>query len=98
VSASGLDEAKKLANAILAARYAACVTIVPAVESMYWWEGKIEQGEESLLVIKTTADQYAPLEKAIKDMHSYEVPEIVALSVKAGLPQYLEWVVQEVHK
>jgi len=96
VATSGLDEAKRIATAILTARYAACVTILPSVHSMYWWEGKIAQEEEAMLVIKTTANQYGPIEKAIKELHSYKVPEILALPVKYGLPQYLEWVMREV--
>lgn len=96
VSASGLDEAQRIANAVLTARYVACVTIVPAVRSMYWWEGKIAQEEESMLIMKTTANQYEAIEKAIKELHSYKVPEILALSVKGGLPQYIEWVMREV--
>ena len=96
VATSGLDEARKIANAVLTARYAACVTIVPSVHSMYWWEGKIAQEEESMLVVKTTGDQYGAIEKAIKELHSYKVPEIVAVAVKDGLPQYLEWIRREV--
>lgn len=96
VATSGLDEAKKIANGVLTARYAACVTIIPSVHSMYWWEGKIAQEEESMLVIKTTADQYESIEKAVKKLHSYKVPEIVSLPVKDGLPQYLEWIMREV--
>lgn len=96
VATSGLDEAKKIAHAVLTAREAACVTIVPAVHSMYWWEGKIAQEEEAMVIMKTTANHYGAIEKTIKELHSYKVPEIVALSVKDGLPQYLEWVAREV--
>lgn len=96
VATSGLDEAKNIAHAVVTAREAACVTIVPAVHSVYWWEGKIAQGEESLLIMKTTPNQYEAIEKTIKKLHSYKVPEILALSVKDGLPQYIEWVMREV--
>ena len=96
VTTSGLEEARKIATAVLTARHAACVTIVPSVRSMYWWEGKITQEDESLLAIKTTANQYGPIEKAIKELHSCKVPEILALSVKDGLPQYVEWIMREV--
>jgi len=96
VATSGLDEAKKIAQAVLTAREAACVTIVPTVHSMYWWEGKIAQEEEAMVIMKTTANHYRAIEKTIKELHSYKVPEIVALSVKDGLPQYLEWVAREV--
>lgn len=96
VATSGLEEAKRIANAVLVARQAACVTIVPTVQSMYWWEGKIAQEQESMLVIKTAANQYRAIENTIRELHSYKVPEIVAFSVKDGLPQYLEWVVREV--
>lgn len=96
VATSGLDEAKKIAQAVLTAREAACVTIVPTVHSMYWWEGKIAQEEEAMVIMKTTANHYRAIEKTIKELHSYKVPEIVALSVNDGLPQYLEWVAREV--
>lgn len=96
VSTSGLDEAKNIAHAVLTAREAACVTIVPAVHSMYWWEGKIAQAEEAMLIVKTTPNQYEAIEKTIKKLHSYKVPEILAIPVKDGFPQYIEWVVREV--
>lgn len=98
VATSGLEESRKIANAVLTARRAACVTILPLVHSMYWWEGKIAQEEESMLIIKTMANQYGPIEKAIKELHSYKVPEIVALPVKDGLPQYIEWMMREVSR
>lgn len=96
VATPGLDEAKKIAHAVLTARDAACATIVPTVHSMYWWEGKIVQEDEAMVIMKTTANRYEAIEKTIKEVHSYKVPEIIALSVKDGLPQYIEWVMREV--
>lgn len=92
VTASTLDEAQRLSKAAVEARVAACATILPVAQSTYWWEGKIVNEEESLVLIKTTADRYQALENLIRGAHSYKTPEILALPVSQGLTQYLEWV------
>jgi periplasmic divalent cation tolerance protein len=68
---------------------AACVNLLPGIESIYRWEGKVERAGEVLGIIKTT--RYADLEAAIRELHPYEVPEILALPVAAGLPEYVKW-------
>jgi periplasmic divalent cation tolerance protein len=90
--------AEAMARSLVERRLAACVNILPAVQSVYRWQGAIEEATESSLLIKTSSARYAELEQAIKDMHPYELPEIIALPIQAGLPAYLEWLLQETNK
>ena len=83
------DRARAIAEALVERRLAACVNLLPGVESIYRWEGKVERAGEVLAVIKTT--RYPELEAALKELHPYEVPEILALPVAAGLAGYLAW-------
>jgi periplasmic divalent cation tolerance protein len=83
--------ARDLATETVQARLAACVNIVPAVRSIYWWQGKVTADEESLLIIKTTASRYAELESAIVQHHPYDVPEILQIPIAAGSQSYLAW-------
>jgi periplasmic divalent cation tolerance protein len=91
-TASSTHEAETLARLVLEARLAACVNLVPGVESMYWWEGKLEHGREVLMVIKTQRALLEPLTAALKSAHSYSVPEVIALPIVGGNPDYLAWV------
>ncbi|TWG83456.1 divalent cation tolerance protein [Cupriavidus gilardii J11] len=84
--------ARAVTRAVLEARVAACVNRMPPCESEYWWQGRIESAREWPLIIKTTRERYGELERVIRAAHPYDVPEIVALPVVAGLPAYLEWV------
>lgn len=83
--------AETIARSLVERRLAACVTILPAVHSIYRWEGRIERAEETALLIKSTQSRYAELQAAIAELHPYDVPEIIALSIVAGLPAYLQW-------
>jgi len=87
-----VESARAAARTLVEEGVAACANIVPGVESIYRWEGKLETSAEVLMVLKTTTAQYAMLQARITELHSYEVPEIVALRVQDGLPQYLKWV------
>jgi periplasmic divalent cation tolerance protein len=87
--------ARSLAEALVAERLAACVNILASCRSVYRWQGKVEDAEEVPLLIKTTADRYAALEAAIRARHPYELPEIVAVPIARGLPDYLAWVAAE---
>ena len=90
--------ARQLGRALVERRLAACVNIMPAVESVYRWRGAVEEAGEVTLVIKTTAGRYAELEEAVRALHPYELPELIAVPVTAGLPAYLHWVAQETRK
>lgn len=85
-------DAPALAEALVRQRLAACVNVLPGVRSTYRWQGQVEQAEETLLVAKTTQARYAALETAVRRLHPYELPEIVAVHVTGGLPAYLQWV------
>lgn len=90
------DCADRLAKGLIETRLAACVNRLPPVQSVYRWEGQIERASETPLVIKTTAERYPELEAWLRAAHPYDVPEIIALPLVAGLPDYLNWVRQEV--
>ena len=86
------DIALKIARALIERKLAACVNILPECTSVYRWQGKLETATEVPLLIKTRAAIYSEVEAAIKSLHPYELPEIVAVPVERGLPDYLEWV------
>ncbi|HTN67322.1 MAG TPA: divalent-cation tolerance protein CutA [Burkholderiaceae bacterium] len=93
-----LAGAQALARALVQQQLAACVNILPAVQSVYRWQGALEDAAEVGLVVKTTEARYAELELAIKLAHPYELPEIIALPIVAGLPAYLAWIAAETRK
>lgn len=98
VTTNSAREAKRLGKAVIHEQLAACVTILGTCQSLYRWNGKMQESSESLIMIKTTGRCYAELQKRIKDLHSYIVPEIVAISITKGLPGYLEWIRKSVRK
>jgi periplasmic divalent cation tolerance protein len=89
------ERAQAIARAIVSRRLAACVQIIGPITSVYWWQGKIEQAEEWLCTAKTRGTLYRELEQAIREAHTYDVPEILAVEVVAGNADYLDWVTQE---
>jgi len=89
------ESANAIALALVEKRLAACVSILPRVQSVYRWQGAVESATEIPLFIKSTATNYPALEAAIRDRHPYKVPEIIALAVERGLPAYLDWVTTE---
>ena len=86
-----IEEAESLAQKIIEAKLAACVQILPQMKSFYFWEGEIQKDTEHLLLIKTLTETFAELEKFIKENHSYDIPEIVALSAERLSESYLDW-------
>ena len=87
-----MKEARRLANALVNARLAACVNIVKSpVESVYRWKGRVERAREFLLLIKTTKKRFVALKREIERLHSYDVPEIIALPIESGSAKYLQW-------
>lgn len=86
------EEAAKISRAIVERRLAACVNIVPRMQSVYRWQGKVEQATECLLIIKTEAAAFERLRDTIKELHSYELPECVMLEIVDGSQPYLDWI------
>ena len=85
------EVAVQLANSLVDEALAACINIVPGLTSIYHWQGKRETGSEELLMIKTTQEQYPALQARIEGLHPYELPEVIAVPIQAGLPAYLQW-------
>lgn len=95
VTARNQEEAARIVDQAVRSRHAACATTIPVAQSTYWWEGKVVSEQETVLFMKTTVDRFPLLRDTIRKLHSYEVPEIIAMPVSFGLPQYLEWVRME---
>ena len=91
MTASNGEEAARLADMLVGAHLAACVQILPEIESVYRWQGKIERAAEVLLLAKTTKSKFEELEREVRALHSYDTPEIIAVPVVAGSATYLEW-------
>lgn len=89
------EVANTIALALVEARLAACVNILPRIQSVYRWQGDVESAVEIPLLIKSTAAAYPTLEKTIRELHPYEAPEIIALPINRGLPAYLNWLAEE---
>jgi periplasmic divalent cation tolerance protein len=91
MTAANGEEATRLADMLVGAHLAACVQILPEIESVYRWQGKIERSSEVLLLAKTTRGKFDDLEREVRALHSYDTPEIVAVPIVAGSAPYLEW-------
>jgi len=91
VTASDVNEAQRIANTLLERRLAACVNIVPGVQSLFWWEGRVDGAEEALMLVKSRIDLLEELMETVKKLHSYQVPEIVAVTIHGGSKDYLKW-------
>ena len=91
------EEAVRIGKEMVNAKLAACANVIPSIQSIYRWDGKVVQEEEVLLILKSVKPRYRALEKAIKAMHTYEIPEIIALPVKEGFDRYIGWVGRETH-
>jgi len=96
VTASAEEEAHRIAELLLEQRKAACINIIPKVDSLFWWQGTLDSARESLLIIKTAASLLPEIVNLIKEAHSYEVPEVIALPIIGGNEDYLKWVEGEV--
>jgi len=98
VTINSEKEARSVAEHLLEKREAACVNIVPGVSSLFWWQGKLDSAQECLLIIKTRASLLQGVIDLVKEVHSYEVPEIIALPIVGGNKDYLKWIDDEVEE
>ena len=89
------EQALDVAHALVRGRHAACVNIVPNIHSVYRWKGRVENSGEVPVLIKTRSARYEEVEAAIRELHPYELPEIVAVPATRGLEDYLQWVADE---
>jgi periplasmic divalent cation tolerance protein len=85
---------RRIAKELVRRRLAACVNLIPSLESIFWWQGKLDQAREALLVIKTTSERFERLRRAVVELHPYDVPEVLGLPVTAGHAAYLRWVTE----
>jgi periplasmic divalent cation tolerance protein len=90
-TAGSESESRKIAQTLVERRLAACVNIVPRIKSVYRWEGKVEEAEEYLLLIKTAKAREEQVRAAIRELHSYELPECIAIPIESGSAEYLKW-------
>ena len=90
------DTARKIVREIIDANLAACGNVIPQIESIYRWQGKVEESKEVLLIIKTTEAAAARVKDAIREMHSYELPECIVISITDGSESYLKWIAESV--
>ena len=95
ITAGSHEEARMIGDTLISQRKAACVNIIPQINSLFRWEGKIEGDRESLLLVKTRAELFPEIVDAVKSIHSYDVPEIIALPIVEGSQDYLKWIGKE---
>ena len=97
VTCGSVEEGKRIGRALVEARLAACVNVVQApIESIYRWKGRVDTATEFLIIIKTSRARFAALQEAVKSLHSYEIPEIIALPIEKGSQDYLAWLTDSV--
>ncbi|MDJ0948745.1 MAG: divalent-cation tolerance protein CutA [Alphaproteobacteria bacterium] len=95
VTAGSVDEARRIGAALVEERLAACANILEGMRSLYWWEGRVQDDQEAVLILKTSDRQVKAAIERVKALHSYDVPCVVALPVEVGNPAFLDWVEQE---
>ncbi|MGC8549065.1 MAG: divalent-cation tolerance protein CutA [Acidobacteriaceae bacterium] len=95
-TAASLQEAERIASALVEQQLAACVNLIPQIKSIYRWQGEMEESSEVLLIIKSTAPCLPALESTLRSLHSYSVPEFLVLDVTSGSPAYLQWILDSV--
>jgi periplasmic divalent cation tolerance protein len=96
ITCSSKEEALRIAQTLVREHLAACVNLLHGLHSIYWWKGTVEEAEESLLLVKTTRERLPALVDRVRALHSYTVPEVVALPIEGGNPDYLAWLVDSV--
>jgi periplasmic divalent cation tolerance protein len=96
ITASSVEEAKKIGKKMVEKRLAACANVVEKISSTYWWKGRLEESNESLLILKSKKDRLEELVEAVRELHSYENPAIAALPLIGGSEDFLQWIGEEV--
>ncbi len=96
ITTATTNEAQRISKVLLEQRKVACVNIVPRVSSLFWWENKLDSAHESLLIVKTKASLLNEVVRLVREIHSYDIPEIIALPIVGGNQDYLEWIGKEV--
>jgi len=96
ITTANAEEAQRIAGVLVKERKAACVNIVPRISSLFWWQDEVESAQESLLIVKSRASVLNQIVDLVKQHHSYDVPEIIALPIIGGNPDYLDWIGKEV--
>ncbi len=95
ITTATAKEAQRISRVLLEQRKAACVNIVPGVSSLFWWQDKLDSARESLLIVKTKTSLLNEIVRLVKEIHSYDIPEIIALPIVGGNQDYLEWIRKE---
>ncbi|KXK57236.1 MAG: divalent-cation tolerance protein CutA [Chlorobi bacterium] len=98
ITAPSVDVAQQIAATLVEERLAACCTILPAVRSVYRWEGRVEDAEEVLVLVKTAQEFFPQLQQRVLELHPYQLPEVIAVPVVAGLAGYVDWVLDSVRR
>lgn len=98
ITVADMHEAKKIGRMLVEKRLAACVNLLDAMQSMYWWEGAVQESREVVLIAKTTRRLVSALTAAVKENHSYECPCIISLPIEAGNPAFLKWISDETNQ
>lgn len=95
ITTDGTAEARMIGHALVEARLAACANILDPMTSVYWWDGKVQEGRETVLIAKTTAARVGALTERVRDLHSYDCPCIVSLPIDGGNPAFIDWIAAE---
>ena len=98
ITCSNRKEAQKIARALISEKLAACVNIIENIQSLFWWKAKVDLARESLLIVKSRKLKLAKIIRLVKSLHSYQVPEIIALPILAGNKDYLRWIDESIRK
>ncbi len=96
ITTATAEEAQRISRVLLEQKKVACVNIVPRVNSLFWWQDKLDSAEESLLIVKTKASLLSEIVPLVKKIHSYDIPELIALPIIGGNQDYLDWIQKEV--